>query len=84
MPKEYKNIDAIHTNDLSRLLAKIGLLDDFDNNKVKCKFCKQPVTHANIYSVIKDSGSYKLVCDKADCVQLLMQFLADRKKAFSG
>lgn len=80
MEKEYKNIDAVHADDLERLLERVGLLDKFNQGKVKCKFCGQAVTHENIYSVIKDSGSHKLVCDKAECVNKLMQFVAYRKK----
>ena len=79
MAMEYKNIDAVHSNDLERLLLHVGLLEQFKEQKVKCKFCGTPVTHENIYSVIKDSGSHKLVCDKADCVNQLMQFVASRK-----
>jgi hypothetical protein len=80
MEKEYKDIDAVHSDDLDHLLDKLGLLNDYKSGQIKCKFCRNPITEDNIYSVIKDSGSYKLVCDRADCVKALMQFVASRKK----
>lgn len=80
MGDNYKGMDAVHADDLEHLLERIGLLDDFIAKEAKCKFCSSPVTHENIYSIIKDSGTHKLVCDRADCVNNLMQFIASRKK----
>lgn len=80
MEREYKDIDAVHSDDLDHLLSKLGLLDDYRAGQIKCKFCRNTVTKDNIYSVIKDSGSYKLVCDRADCVKALMLFVASRRK----
>lgn len=79
MKKHYEDIDAVHSDDLARLLEKVGLLEKFEAGILKCKFCADIVTVENIYSVIKDSGQYKVVCDKAECVSLLMQFVASRK-----
>lgn len=70
---------AVHTDDLNRLLSKVGLFEQFQARQLKCKFCGDIVTLENIYSLIKDSGAYKLVCDKAACVNGLLQFLANRK-----
>lgn len=80
MDKQYTDIDAVHSDDLERLLQKIGILESFKSGKIKCKFSSDIVTHENIYSVVKDSGTYKLVCDKAECVKDLMEFVATRKK----
>lgn len=80
MERHFQDIDAVHSNDLERLLEKVGLLDKFNKGQLKCKFCSEVVNADNIYSVIKDSGHYKVVCDKADCVNQLLQFLATRKR----
>ena len=80
MERIYKDIDVVHSDDLSRLLEKVGLIDRFNAGELKCKFCGDIVTRDNIYSVIKDSGQYKVVCEKAGCINQLLQFLATRKK----
>jgi len=79
MEKHYQDMGAVHADDLTRLLSKVGLLKQFENGRLKCKFCGDVVVLDNIYSVIKDAGSYKVVCDKAECVNQLMAFLASRK-----
>lgn len=79
MEKHFKEMDAVHADDLQNLLLKVGLLDSLNSGKLRCKFCQNSVTEDDIYSVIKDSGQYKVVCERADCVSQLMQFLAERK-----
>ena len=81
MKREYRSINAVHENDLEGLLDKVGLLEDFRAGKLKCKFCKDPVDNENIYSIIKDSDTYKAVCSKATCVSALMEFLEAKRKA---
>lgn len=80
MTREYKDINAVHETDLSNFLLKINLLDDFQAAKTKCKFCKDVVGIQNIYSVIKDSDKYKLVCNKASCVASLMSYLEKKHR----
>lgn len=81
MKREYRSINAVHENDLEGFLDKVGLLQDFQGGKLKCKFCKEPVDKENIYSIIKDSDSYKVVCSKASCVSALMEYLEAKRKA---
>lgn len=83
MRSEYRSLDAVHSDDLERLLRQVGLIDSFTAGKAKCKFCGNPVTHETIYSVLKDSGTPKLVCSRADCVNQLMLFVTSRKKRVS-
>jgi len=80
MARGYKNINAVHESDLEGFLSKIGLLDNFHEAKTKCKFCKDVVNLENIYSVIKDSDQYKLICNKASCVAALMVYLEDKRR----
>ena len=72
-------MDAVHVDDLENLLNKVGLLDKLNSGQLKCKFCRNIVSEDDIYSVIKDSGQHKVVCERANCVSQLMQFLAERK-----
>ena len=75
MAKVRKTINAVHEDDLINFLESVALKDDFENGLTKCKFCKRTVNIDNIYSVIKDSGTYKLVSNDAECVSALMEYL---------
>lgn len=81
MERHFKEMDAVHADDLKTLLDKVGLLEKLESRQLKCKFCQSVVSEEDIYSVIKDSGQYKVVCERADCVSRLMQFLAERRGA---
>ena len=68
MNKEFRQLNAIHENDLNTLLGELKLSDDFEQGKIKCKFCKDIITQSNIYSILPESGMVNFVCDKAECV----------------
>ena len=78
MANEYKSLNAVYVDDLDDLLDSVGLLQDFKAEKLKCKFCRDVVSEKNIYSLISDSGQYKLVCSRAQCVAALMEFVTER------
>lgn len=79
MGSQFRDLNAVHADDLENLLLKVELLEQFKDGTLKCKFCHDVVTADNIYSIIKDSGQHKVVCEKAECVSQLMQFVATRK-----
>lgn len=81
MKRGYKPINAVHERDLDNLLDSVGLLSRFHEGKLKCKFCGDTVTIDNIYSVIRDSNTYKVVCTRAQCVALLMEYLEAKRRA---
>jgi hypothetical protein len=81
MKREYRSINAVHESDLEGFLASVGLLQEFQDGKLKCKFCKDPIDKQNIYSIIKDSDTYKAVCSKAQCVSALMEFLEAKRRS---
>jgi|GEM_PF-1002245 len=80
MARGYRDIKAVHESDLRGFLANIGLLEDFEAGKAKCKFCGDVVTMDNIYSVIKVADKHRLVCSKATCVSELMAYLETQQK----
>lgn len=80
MKRGYKSINAVYEDDLEALLGSVGLLEDFEAGSLRCKFCKDSVDKENIYSVIKDSDTYKVVCSKARCVSDLMQYLEAKRR----
>lgn len=81
MKRGYQSINAVHENDLEGFLDSVGLLQDFQNGSLKCKFCRDPIDKQNIYSIVKDSDTYKAVCSKAQCVSALMEFLEAKRRA---
>lgn len=78
------NLDAIKMRELDDLLRRFGLLNDFKKKKLKCKFCREIVTKENIYSIMKDSGHIKLVCEKGECVSKMMELLDARSQKKVG
>lgn len=80
MNNNYEKLNTVHLDDISNLLNHCGIALDYKKRVIKCKFCKSIVTNKNIYSVFKDSGSYKLVCDNHDCIQSLLELVNERKK----
>jgi hypothetical protein len=63
LPKE--KLNAVYDDDLEAYLEKLGVLGAIHRGKMKCKFCRMPVTLANLHSLFPESGSVKVVCDKA-------------------
>jgi len=80
MDENKKIVNAVHEKDLEALLEKIGLKDAFISKQINCKFCKQIVDINNIYSVLPESGTFNIVCDKPVCITFLLQYLEERKK----
>jgi hypothetical protein len=64
-------ITAVHDDDLESLMKSLGLLWDFENGKLKCAFCGDPVDRANLYGLFPDSGAIKTACSRAHCVAQL-------------
>ena len=77
-----KNLDAVHIDKFEQLLGKIGLINQFRDGAIKCKFCRVVITQDNIHSIIKEGGGlgYKLVCASACCVDQLNDVLHKRNQ----
>lgn len=80
MYQNKKELNAVHEKDLETLLEKVNLKADFIDRKLKCKFCGEIVDINNIYSVLPQAGMFNLICDKPDCITLLLQYMEERKK----
>lgn len=72
---EDKKINLVHDSNLDELLKNLGILEEFDDNRKKCKFCGTTVDRSNLHSLFKESGDIKLVCDSADCIKELILYL---------
>jgi hypothetical protein len=71
-------LHAVHDDDLRKLLENLGHLKDFEEGKIKCKFCKDTVTFENLSTIFPESGSIKFVCNKPDCAAQLSSHLGPK------
>lgn len=72
------SVHAVHDDDLQAVLEALGLAGAFAKGELHCKFCLEVVTWDNLHSLIPDSGSIKVICDKPECSKALLQFLNER------
>lgn len=80
MDHEEKQLNAVHEMDLDSVLQKLGVLDRFLNQDIKCKFCSTIMTRENVYSFFRESGNVSFVCSKPDCVSDSLAYIEERKK----
>lgn len=74
-----KTIDLIHDDELGALLSNLGLSDLIDDQKLKCKFCREIVTVEDIYALFPESGSIKVVCTNVSCIKKLNNYINNNK-----
>ncbi len=76
--KEREKVQAVHDNQLKEFFSNLGLLQKLKTGDLKCKFCKEPLTNENIYSIFPQGGDIKITCDKPRCIAELTSFLNER------
>ena len=74
-PKE--KLQAVHDQDLEKLLEGLGILGKFKHGELKCKFCHHAITFNNLHSLFPQSGDIKFVCDSPNCVRELFKLLRE-------
>lgn len=67
-------INAVHDDDLEKLLEKLGLLDKIKSGQIKCKFTGTIISLNNLYSIFPQSGSIKVVCDSPIAIKLFTEY----------
>lgn len=67
-----KKVDAVHDDDLLNLLDNLGLKNKFIHHKLTCAFCESAIGWDNLHSIFPDSGSIKVCCTEAECVNKLI------------
>lgn len=60
-------IEVLHEKDLKQLLEELGKYNDFENDRLLCKFCKESVSMNNIYGIFIIENDIELVCDNDLC-----------------
>jgi len=60
-------IEVLHEKDLKQFLEELGKYNDFENDRLLCKFCKESVSMNNIYGIFIIENDIELVCDNDMC-----------------
>ena len=71
MSKERDTIEAIHKEDLKELLLNFELFDEFQQSKIKCKYCNEIINTNNICAIIINEGNLDFICIDDDCFDKL-------------
>lgn len=69
--KQKKDIEAIHKHDLRIMLQNLGLLGDFDAQKIKCQFCNDMICEDNFGAIYAQDKRIMFSCSKLECFNKL-------------
>jgi len=69
---EQETVKAVYDDDLEDVLRGLGVYGDFRQGKLRCAFCRDTITWANLHSLFPDSGAVKCTCSRPDCVKELL------------
>lgn len=72
-----KKVQAVHDEDLEKILEGLNILNKFKRGELKCKFCSSKITFNNLHSIFPQSGAIKLICDTPNCVRKLSKLLRE-------
>jgi len=72
-PQDLPPIKAVYDDELADFLRSLGILDDFENGKIRCKICGDVVDTENLLAVLPDGNQISVTCDKADCQKALSE-----------
>lgn len=60
-------IKAVHDDDLSEFLEKLGMSEEINNGRIHCTFCNCIINTSNFGGVFKENGNIKSFCQKTEC-----------------
>ncbi len=66
-----KEVEAIHKHDLEVLLKSLGLLVDFQVERLKCYFCSDVIKEDNFGAVYSQQHKILFSCSKLECLAKL-------------
>jgi len=69
--KPKKDLEAIHKHDLRDMLKNLSLLEDFDNQKIKCQFCNDIIQEGNFGAIYTQDKKIMFSCSKLECLNKL-------------
>ena len=65
---EKELIRAIHPNDVSAVLARLGLLDDLNAGRISCSSCGAPLTTETLRAIARVAGELRVLCTLPECL----------------
>ena len=66
-------IKAVHSDDISKFLESLEILDDVKNGKYKCSICNKEITLFNIACIYPDGKEVKFCCDNLTCYEAIVK-----------
>jgi len=76
--KDDSVLNIVHDDNLEELLDNLELLTPIRQEKVKCKFCKNPVKLDTINGIFPESNTIKISCNQPECVIALSEYLNEK------
>ena len=71
---EKEEINTIHDDDLDDFLKKIGVFNDYQNNKLKCCFCGNILRDNNFYAILPKGKEITFCCNQKGCIEKINTF----------
>ena len=69
------HLNAVHDDDLEKLLSNLGLLEKLKKGQLKCKFTGNVITFDNLYSIFPESGAIKIVCNSPEAIKFFSEYI---------
>lgn len=68
------HLKAVYSSDIDAFLAKLEVLEQFNQGKLVCKYCKKAITRSNLYAIIPmPNKNVDMCCNSPDCVLSLSE-----------
>ena len=62
-----EEISAVYEKDLKEYLRSLDLLDDINNGKINCEFCRKTITFDNLQCIFPKDNEIKICCNNSYC-----------------
>jgi len=71
LKKEVTKIKAINDQDLIPYFKSLGIYEDFESGKFKCKFCGVKINLDTFQALIPQEGKIDFICKNMKCLSQL-------------
>lgn len=68
------HLKAVYSSDIDAFLAKLEVLEQFNQGEFACKYCKEVITRNNLYAIVPmPNKNIDMCCSRPDCVLSLSE-----------
>lgn len=70
LPKRWRKritVNAVHDEDLERVLRDLGIFDDLVSGRLRCRNCDCVVGLSNLGAVLAEDGAVRVACMEKAC-----------------